>query len=227
MRADGSQVTRLTESHTWATNYHPNWSADGKKIVWGRTEGRGWDVMVADFVSDAVGMRLASPRRLVHDTTWWETHGFSSDGQQVIATGTRAGFLSSDIYAIDLRGRPLRRLTADPAWDEHAHVSPDGREIAWISGRHRPASVMAMSGSAISPLFDFFWIVPGIVVEFEPPAGYSTELTIMEADGTHARPLTTDGKVVADNEWDASGRRIVFRQSDPVTGDEKLRVLTF
>jgi TolB protein len=227
MRADGSQVTRLTESHTWATNYHANWSPDGKKIVWGRTEGRTWDVMVADFIADGAGMRLASPRRLVHDTTWWETHGFSADSQQVIATSTRAGFLSSDIYAIDLKGGPLRRLTSDLAWDEHAHVSPDGRKIAWISGRHRPAGVSPLNDGSISSAFDFFWIVPGIVFEFEPPAGYTTELTLMDADGSHVQRLTADGKVVADNEWDASGRRIVFRQSDAVTGDNRIRVLTF
>ena len=227
MRPDGSHVTRLTESHTWATNYHANWSSDGQKIVWGSTEGRTWDVMVADFVSDGAGMRLGAPRRLVHDTTWWETHGFSKDGQQVIATGTRAGFLSTDLYAIDLGGRPLRRLTADAGWDEHGHVSPDGREIAWISSREHPASVAALGGARASPLFDFLWIVPGIVFEFEPPAGYSTELMLMEADGMHARPLTTDGKVVADNEWDATGRRIVFRESDPVSGKSAIRVLTF
>jgi Tol biopolymer transport system component len=227
MRADGSQVTRLTESHTWATNYHPNWSPDGTKIVWGRTEGRTWDVMVADFAADDAGLRLVSPRRLVHDTTWWETHGFSSDGKAVIATSTRAGFLSSDIYAVDLADRPLRRLTVDPAWDEHAHVSPDGREIVWISGRFHPATVGALNDGSLSSIYDFFWIIPGIVFEFEPPAGYTTELTLMDADGNNVRRLTDDGKVVADSQWDATGRRIVFRQSDPVTGENKIRILTF
>jgi hypothetical protein len=53
MRADGSQQTRLTVSPDWATNYHVNWSFDGRRIVWGSTTDRTWDVMVADLVDDA------------------------------------------------------------------------------------------------------------------------------------------------------------------------------
>jgi len=227
MRSDGSQATRLTQSHTWATNYHPNWSPDGKRIVWGRTEDRAWDVMVADFVSDASGMRLESPRPVVHDTTWWETHGFSRDGKRVIATNTRAGLLSTDIYAVDIEGGKRSRLTTALAWDEHAHLSPDGRKLAWISGRHRPASVASLNDGSISPLFDFFWIVPGIFFEFAPPSGYTTELTLMDADGNHVQALTSDNLIVADNEWSEDGTRIVFRQSDAVSGSNKIRILTF
>jgi len=84
MHPDGTQPTRLTFSNAWATNYHVNWSPDGMHVIWGSTETYAWDVMIADFVSDASGMRLQSPRRLVHDTTWWETHGFTADNQNVI-----------------------------------------------------------------------------------------------------------------------------------------------
>src|SRR5262249_33215331 len=132
MRADGSQVTRLTTSHAWATNYHVNWSHDGKRIVWGSTESRAWDVMVADFVDDERGFHLENARRLVHDTSWWETHDFTLDGSAVITTNTRAGWQSADIYAIDLATGGRTRLTDDPAWDEHAHLSPDGRKMSWI-----------------------------------------------------------------------------------------------
>ena len=144
MHTDGSQPTRLTTSDTWATNYHVNWSPDGMHVVWGRTQARAWDVVVADFVSDASGMRLVSTKTLVHDTTWWETHGFTSDNKYVITTNTRAGFQSTDVYAIEIATGARIRLTNNSAWDEHAHLSPDGREIAWISGRWHPR---ACSGS--------------------------------------------------------------------------------
>jgi TolB protein len=228
MRPDGSQVTRLTRSHAWASNYHPNWSPDGKRIVWGSTEDRAWDVEVADFAQDASGMRLESNRRIVHDTTWWETHGFSADGRRVITTNTRAGFLATDIYAVDIETGQRDRLTTPAAWDEHAHLSPDGRKIAWISGRFRPAPVAALSDGSISPLFDFLWIGPGIVFDMAPPAGYSTELTLMDADGSHVQRLTTDNQIVADNEWSPDGKRIVFRQTDTSSKNAtKIRILTF
>jgi Tol biopolymer transport system component len=228
MRPDGSNPTRLTFSDLWATNYHANWSPDGRHIVWGRTENRTWDVMVADFVEDAAGMRLVNQRRIVHDTTWWETHGFTPDERSIITTNTRAGFQSTDIYAIDLVTGFRKRLTSNLTWDEHAHLSPDGGKLAWISSRYQPAAVAALNDGSLSPIYDFFWIVPGIFFEFaNPPAGYTTELTMMSTDGTHLQQLTNDNQVVADNQWSEDGRRIIFRQTSAVTSASRIRILTF
>jgi Tol biopolymer transport system component len=228
MKPDGSQPTRLTTSHAWATNYHLNWSPDGMHVVWGRTEAYAWDVMVADFVSDASGMRLANERVVVHDTTWWETHGFTPDSQSIIATSTRAGFQSTDVYAIDLATGTRKRLTNSPAWDEHAHLSPDGREITWISGRFHPASVLRLDDGAISPVYDFLWVIPGIFFEFlNPPAGYTTELTIMDADGQNLRALTSEQLVVADSQWSPDGKKIIFRHTSNSGQTTRIRVLTF
>ncbi len=230
MHADGSQPTRLTQSDAWATNYHVNWSPDGMHVVWGRTEARAWDVMVADFVSDASGMRLASTRTLVHDTTWWETHGFTADNKYIITTNTRAGFQSTDLYAIELATGARTRLTNNTAWDEHAHLSPDGREISWISGRFHPASVLRLNDGSISPTYDFLWIIPGIFFEFlHPPAGYTSELTLMDADGSNVHQLTNDQQVVADNQWSFDGKKIIFRETENTNAAQttRIRVLTF
>ncbi len=229
MRADGSGATRLTHSHAWATNYHVNWSNDGSKIVWGTTEERSWDVMVADFVDDAAGMRLEHMVRLTHDTAWWETHGFTHDDKGVIVTGTSAGWQSSDIYAIDIATGARTRLTDHLAWDEHAHLSPDGSVLSWISGRFRPAGMLRLTDGSASAAFDFFWIYPGILFEFlNPPTGFSTELTLASADGTGVRALTHDDQVVADNVFSPDGTKILFRQT-PVAprGPSRIRLLTF
>jgi Tol biopolymer transport system component len=228
MKPDGSQPTRLTTSHAWATNYHVNLSPDGKRVVWGSTESYAWDVMVADFVSDASGMRLANQRRIVHETGWWETHGFTPDNSAVITTGSHAGFLSTDLYAIDVATGAKRRLTNNNAWDEHGHLSPDAREIVWISSRWHPASVLRLDDGAISPAFDFLWVIPGIFFEYlNPPGGYTTELTIMDADGQNLHQLTMDGLVCADNEWSPDGKKIIFRQSSNNGQSTRIRMLTF
>jgi Tol biopolymer transport system component len=230
MRTDGSEPTRLTTSDAWATNYHEEWSPDGTMVMWGDTESYAWDVMIADFVEDDTGMHLANQRVLVHDTTWWETHGFTADNQYVITTNTQAGFMSTDLYAINVATGARTRLTTNPAWDEHGHLSPDGREISWISGRWHPASVLALNDGSISPVFDFLWVIPGIFFEFlNAPAGYSSELTLMNADGSNIHALTGEDKVIADNQWSEDGTRIIFRETDPSTpaNATKIRILTF
>jgi Tol biopolymer transport system component len=228
MRADGSQATRLTQSHIWATNYHVNWSPDGNHIVWGRTEARAWDVMVADFVDDATGMHLSNTRTLVHETGWWETHGFTADNRYVITTNTRAGFQSTDLYAVEIATGNRIRLTDNNAWDEHGHLSPDGREMTWISGRWNPASVLRLNDGVLQPTYDWLWIIPGIFFEFlNPPAGYTSELTMMDTDGQNIRALTMDKQVCADNQWSFDGRKIIFRETNPVDQSTRLRVLTF
>jgi Tol biopolymer transport system component len=205
-----------------------NLSPDGMHVVWGSTESYAWDVMVADFVSDASGMRLTNQRRIVHETGWWETHGFTPDNSTVITTGSHAGFLSTDLYAVDLATGAKRRLTNNNAWDEHGHLSPDAREIVWISSRWHPASVLRLDDGAVSPAFDFLWVIPGIFFEYlNPPAGYTTELTIMDADGQNLHQLTTDGLVCADNEWSPDGTKIIFRQSSNNGQSTRIRMLTF
>jgi TolB protein len=197
-------------------------------VVWGSTESHAWDVMVADFVSDVSGMRLANQRRIVHETGWWETHGFTPDNSTIITTSSHAGFLSTDLYAIDLATGAKRRLTNNNAWDEHGHLSPDAREISWISARWHPASVLRLNDGSISPAFDFLWVIPGIFFEYlNPPAGYTTELTIMDADGQNLHALTSDGLVVADHEWSPDGTKIIFRQSSNTGQTTTIRVLTF
>lgn len=229
MRSDGSTQTRLTTSGAWATNYHANFSRDGSKLVWGSTQNRTWDVMVADFVDDAKGFHLENVRHMVRDTTWWETHDFSLDGTKLLTTNTRAGWQMADLYMVDVATGALTRLTDDPAWDEHGHLSPDGRKISWISARWQPASVDRMTDGTLAATYDFYWIGPAIFFNFmNPPVGFATELTLMDADGSNITRLTTDGDVCADNQWSPDATKIVFRQTPTATkGSAKLRVLTF
>jgi Tol biopolymer transport system component len=80
----------------------------------------------------------------------------------------------------------------------------------------------------LSPTFDFLWVIPGIFFEFlNPPAGYTTELTLMDADGNNVHALTADQQVVADNQWSADGTRIIFRETNPVDQTTRIRIVTF
>src|SRR3954447_22243821 len=49
-----------------------------------------------------------------------------------------------DVWSAALRGRPLRRLTRDPAFDACPAYSADGRQIAFCSTRSGAGEVWAM-----------------------------------------------------------------------------------
>src|ERR1035441_10928661 len=53
---------------------------------------------------------------------------FSSDAQWVVFTSQRDG--SADIYRVHPDGTGMERLTDDPAFDDQAVLSPDGRSLA-------------------------------------------------------------------------------------------------
>jgi hypothetical protein len=86
-----------------------------------------------------------------------------------------------------------------------------------------------MTDGSLSAAYDFFWIMPGIYLNFlAQPVGFSTELTLMTSDGSELTRLTSDGQVVADNVWSPDAQKILFRQV-PYQNDApaKIRLLTF
>ena len=125
MKPDGSQPTRLTISHAWATNYHVNWSPDGharrlgehRVLRMGRDGGRLRVRRLGDAARQhSAGSSTTRPggRRTASRPTT----------STIITTSTRAGFQSTDVYAIDITtpAPVLKRLTDSPAWDEHGHL---------------------------------------------------------------------------------------------------------
>ena len=214
MKPDGSQPTRLTTSDAWATNYHVNWSPDGQRIVWGSTEAYSWDVMVADFVADSTGMHLANQRRVVHDTTWWETHGFTPDEKSIITTNTQAGFQSHR----PLRDRPHDRGTqaADDrpgvgrARPPLARRARDRVDLGPLAPRERLAAQPGVARAGVRlPLGR-----PRDLLQLpQPSRGLHVGADDHGCDGQNVRALTNDSLVVADSQWSADGRKIIFRQS--------------
>lgn len=100
--------------------------------------------------------------------------------------GRRIAFVSdrdgaSNIYVMNAAGGRVRQLTDDPTGAFDPSWSPDGRKIAFSSSRDA---------------------VPGEI---------SSQLYIMNADGTHERRVTIDGISGASSpDWSPDGSRIAF-----------------
>jgi Tol biopolymer transport system component len=205
---------------------HPQFSRDGTKLLWGDFQGgRGgefgdWRIAVADFVTTPVPhLENITYYEPGERKIWYETHGWSLDDSKILftaATLSGQNDLAMDIYWMDLSTEELIRLTessgrgGEPAeWDEHAHLSPLGGVIAWMSS----------NGYGIDP---------------DPDAPVTDwlrcELWLMNADGSDKRRVTyfnepghpefAGGRaVVSDLAWSPDGTRVVMRVQFPESGE--------
>lgn len=64
---------------------------------------------------------------------------FFPDGKRIIFSsnvGSTGGFGNFDLYAVDLDGKNLERITFAEGFDGFPMFSPDGGKLVWISGRN-------------------------------------------------------------------------------------------
>jgi Tol biopolymer transport system component len=154
MDKNGSQCWQLTDLPTkksyvdpqaYTGVIHPHFSHDGTKLFWSeRIAGGGedwgeWILRIADFkVVDHIPIieNVVSYQPGVIPC-FYESHGFSPDDSKIIFSGNLIAGQDVnhlDIYTLEMQTQGLVRLTTSKEeWDEHAHFSPDGQKIIWMS----------------------------------------------------------------------------------------------
>jgi Tol biopolymer transport system component len=217
--ADGGTFWQLTEYPTSLTNprgvIHPQFSHDGKTLLWaervGNKEGTPWGewaLKVADFVTEDRTCRLENIRvyQPGEAQRFYESHAFSRDDRKILFSGNLVlNQLESglDIHELNLKTETLNRLTDTfTDWDEHAHYSPDGKKIAWMS-----STDLGDLGITFDDIRNHVW---GLKLK--------TELWIMDADGSHKQRLTYFNEpgngeysghvIVSDSSWSPDGGKI-------------------
>jgi len=225
---DGTQFWQITAEKTDTERPHgviaPRFSPDGKRLIWAGPVERGdarkgyewgeWALFLADVDVHSGAPELSSVRTLQPGDQhgYYESDDWSPDGRRVLFSANLAPgqpVTGLDIYELTLDTGALRRLTrTDADWDSHAHYSPDGRQIMWMSshGLHvRPGAVDELA-----------WLRDNV----------KTELWIMDRDGTgahrltgfnhafdrdsrwfHRRVFAASRVVVTDNAWSPDGTR--------------------
>jgi Tol biopolymer transport system component len=216
MTSDGERFYQLTDyqlRRPFKAVIHPQFSHNGKQLLWaerierGSSFSGGWSLKIADFMVDTEGVHLENIRTLKPGewSCFYESHAFSNDDTKILFSGNlQSGQIpvGLDIYEFDLERDHLRRVTgSDSDWDEHAHYSPDGNKIAWMS----------------SMGFDIRWETPS---DKNWQKHIVTELWLMNADGSNQQRLTyfnepgypeyLDGKrtIVSDSSWSPDGTSI-------------------
>jgi Tol biopolymer transport system component len=119
---DGTGLRRLTKDPHVDTS--PDWSADGREIVFEREDGQGHAEL---FVTqaDGSGERQLTTNQVTNDSG----PDWSPDGRTILFTryvGTNA-----EIMAVDPAGGEPKRVTSSPGTDGGARWAPDGSLVAF------------------------------------------------------------------------------------------------
>lgn len=128
MRADGSQVERLTTTPGYDGG--PFYTPDGR-ILWRRFDEAG---LIADiWLMEADGTR---PRQITDfGSMSWAPYMHPS-GEYIFFASNKLGFENFELFIVDSAGakQPVR-VTYTPGFDGLPVPTPDGRTLAWTSGR--------------------------------------------------------------------------------------------
>jgi TolB protein len=126
--SDGSEEHPLLSSTD--TDYDPVWAPDGSSIVF--TSERDGSADLYRVKPDGNGLE-----RLTDDPAYDDQAAFSPDGRQLVFVTTRKGG-HSVLWLMDLSTRRARPLTSGTGGDYRPSWSPDGKWIAFSSGRGNP-----------------------------------------------------------------------------------------
>jgi TolB protein len=164
---------------------------------------------------------------------------FSSDGQWVVFTSERDG--SADIYRVHPDGTGMERLTDDPAFDDQAVLSPDGKSLAFVSTRGSGRArlwVMDIASRRARLLtegeggdFRPAWSPDGRLIAFSSdrgthaghlPGGFeklqSLAMYVINPDGSGLRQVTRGRGVAGSPRWSADGKRIFYYETTELAG---------
>ncbi|MGH9532252.1 MAG: TolB family protein, partial [Terriglobales bacterium] len=155
-----------------------------------RSQGYVWAIYDSYDIYEA-GLDGSNPRKLTDSPGYDAEATWNPRGGGLVFTSVRDGDL--DLYLMDEAGA-VRRLTNSTGYDGGAFFSPDGSEIVWRASRPQ--------GEALEDYKRL--LARGLV---RPGA---LEIYLMKADGTGARPLTSNGAANFAPTFYADGNHILY-----------------
>lgn len=211
---DGRRLVQVTHVGRLGAVLHPHFSPDGKWLTWAelvgsvRDPGARWVVQLARVQEgqDTISVQLVGTYQLPN-LPLCETHGFSPDSSTIILSASPgiSDYYGFDLYIFDPSTGALKRLTANREWDEHAHFSPDGRTIMWVSteGIVQTKSRGIAGAWRSGPRYDF-WAM-------KPDGTAKRRVTFLNAPDSALRREYPEGVGFGDFDWSPDGKRIVAK----------------
>jgi TolB protein len=224
IRPDGRDRRQIT--HVAGDALHPDWSPDGRTIVFALEAEAGANVAFVDANGGLIRVVPAPP------DTFEGQPSYMPDGRHVLFTQFNG--VEEATWIMRLDGSDRHRITAGPGDATDPNASPDGRSVSFVGVRDHVEFDQALftsrlDGSRVRQLTPFFdvaikqdWSPDGGRIVFTDNADHvrpdqSANLGTIRSDGGSVRFLTryTDPEVNAyAGSYSPRGRRIAFRYED-------------
>jgi len=187
IKVDGTGIRVLTHFSGGGSPEAPQYSADGKWIVFDALVIGQWDI----WKMRQDGSRL---KQLTNDANIDDHAAFSPDGKQIVYSCNVA------ICVMNVDGTHAHVISSGPG--DSPRYSPDGKKIAYWNSGDSNIHVMRADGShdhaiASDPANDLYpdWSPDGKKIAFTSDRSGSSELWIVNADGSNPVQVTTTGAV--------------------------------
>ncbi|MCA9369993.1 MAG: hypothetical protein H6774_00625 [Pseudomonadales bacterium] len=215
MTIDGQQRWQVTEVGNYEGVLHPKFNQDGTGILWSHMTGNNMNTGMRR--TGEWEMRTASLHRATDRQTGpvnlntiqvlkpdnhqlYETHGYINNDSILFSYVPRDGYYENmEIGVYDPQTQQVTQLTENLEWDEHAHLSPAGNTMVWVSSDGTSSLPTSLNLTNLSRV--------------------ELEMWRMNADGTGKERLTYFNQrrtpefmrqkiVVGDNSWSPEGDRV-------------------
>jgi TolB protein len=121
MKTDGSDQKRLTGKE----GMFPNWSPDGKRIVFSGRRNGAWEILEIP-ATGGPEKNLTEKIKGLNKNAWAATSSYSADGSTLIFSYIR----EKALYSMDLSTSEVKKINPSGYFITHAVFSPDGLKIA-------------------------------------------------------------------------------------------------
>ena len=217
---------RRPVSRNGSINLSPAWSPDGTRITYTSYRDNNPDLWMTDLRTNR-HTKLSGRPGINAGAEW------SPDGTEIALTLSKEQG-NSDIYALDVNGSIVRRMTRHWAIDVSPSYSPDGSKVAFVSARLGTPQIFAMDreggepvrltqrgGHNVSPA----WSPDGSRLAFAGRDEGRFDIFVVNADGSGLRRLTQSSGDDEDPTWSPDGNHILFSSSRDGLG-KQLYIMT-
>jgi Tol biopolymer transport system component len=210
MNTDGSGLTKLTKNLSNYTGHYTfaesqlNWSSDGHRIAFWLGNYPKQQI----YIINADGTNLKNLTKNQNNQVYNTSLAWSPDNTYIAyyydQPGDRNG-KQQDIYLLDIRNGTTKNLTNNPGKYDIFSWSPDGKQIAFVSGdfSNQKFYTINIEGSKLTELtpliqlsgvYDLAWSPDSQQIAFtsNEKKGGKSNLYVVNRDGSHLTKLTND-----------------------------------